>query len=620
MTIVEAFRSKRLFSKSQKALLFSRAEGRCEKCGEPLGDNWEADHITRFSDGGYTLLSNAQALCKPCHNHKTMLENQLDRSLRPTLNNKTPRKWQAEALKAVEIVRQKGDTSHFCIDATPGAGKSLFLQLVTRHLLESGLIDSVLVLVPTDELRRSAKTSFKESIGVKLIASSGHELTADIAQHFRQRDAAIADGAIGQIMTYAQSTNEELFNEALNDWSQGKRMLLIADEVHHAAEKANSKWGKALQTALFACEYALLLTGTLFRSDMQKIPGVEYLAEGDKELFAKPHFRLTLKTATEEKYVSTVNFVLRDCDVKFNDVVVNEDGDTVNTVIQKCLSDVPEGKESDQLYNLALDPYQPAIKLMLAEAHKNVMYKRKRHIDKYGENYKEPAPAGLVVCRDQAMADITAVVLQEITGKFPLVVHGKAGKNMIQRIAKFRTLEEHEWCVSVGMISEGVDIQRIKTIVYLTNKKTELIFSQIVGRAQRVRYDKDGNIIEEMATVIMPYHPSLDQYAHEFMTQQGVSAFNIAEEDELAKPRAKNQSTDEALKKILEDIKEEKRELEKQRYRELIEATGGQEINYLNGERVASEAHIQLLVDFGLPLDQAQRAHIEASKLGLLIV
>jgi superfamily II DNA or RNA helicase len=620
MTIVEAFRSKRLFSKSQKALLYVRAEGRCEKCRVPLGDTWEADHIIRFSDGGYTLLSNAQALCSPCHNQKTMLENQLDRSLRPTLNKKSPRKWQADALKAVEAARQLGETNHFCVDATPGAGKSLFLQLVARHLLESGLVDSVLVLVPTDELRRSAKTTFQESIGVKLIASSGHELAADIAQHYRQRDAAIADGAIGQIMTYSQSTNEELFNEALHDWSTNKRMLLIADEVHHAAEKADSKWGKALQTALYTCEYALLLTGTLFRSDMAKIPGVSYLPQGDQALLANPHYRLTLAQATQDNYVSTVNFVLRDAEVTFNNVCVNKEGETVNEVIKRALTDVPDGKEADQLYGLSLDPFQPAMKLLLTEAHNNVLYKRKRHFDRYQEGYKEPAPAGLVVCRDQAMADATAVVLQEITGKLPLVVHGNAGKNMVKRIAKFRKVEEHEWCVSVGMISEGVDIQRIKTIVFMTNKKTPLIFSQIVGRAQRVRYDNGGNLIEEMATVFMPYHPELDKYAHEFMTEQGISAFEIEEEEALKVAPTEGKSTDEALKLMLEKLKEDQKKEEQKRYRELIEAIGGQEINYLNGERVANSEFLQILLDLGTPLEKAQIALIEASKRGLLTV
>ena len=593
--------------------------GMCEKCGADLGDDWEADHITRFSDGGYTVLANAQALCKPCHNNKTMYENKLDRAFRPTLTNKTPRKWQIEALKAVEQQRLDGRTNHFCVDATPGAGKSLFLQLVARYFIEADLVDSVLVLVPTDELRRAAKQTFLDDVGIKLIASSGHELQKDLIQHLRQKETAISEGAIGQVMTYAQSTNEDLFNEALNDWSNGKRLLLIADEVHHAADHGDSKWGKTLQTALYAADYALLLTGTLFRTDLHKIPGVDYLQQGDQQLLAQPHFKLTLKEATKEKYISTVNFVLRDCDIKFNSIVVNADGETVNEVLTRALSDLPAGKEADQLYSMALDPTQPAVKLLLAEAHRNLMYKRERHEKAYGEGSSVLPPAGLVVCKDKDSADLTAAVLQEISGKVPMIIHGSAGKNMKQRIHKFRT-SDAEWCVSVGMISEGVDVPRVKTLVYLTNKKTDLVFAQIVGRAQRVRYDNLGKQIEEMATVVMPFHPELERYANDFMNQQGVTAFEFDEEEMIKKPRDKNADTDELVKALLDEIKEENEKAAAKRYKELIEATGGKEINILNGERVASEAHIQILLDLGVPLDKAQLAHIEASKRGLLAV
>ena len=352
---------------------------------------------------------------------------------------------------------------------------------------------------------------------------------------------------------------------------------------------------------------------------MQKIPGVNYLSVGDQELLADPHFRLTLKEATEEKYVTTVNFCLRDCEVQINEMTTDEDGNTTTQLITRALADLPPGKEVDTLYGMALDPHQPAVKLLLAEAHKNLLYKRQRHIETYGDA-KPEAPAGLVVCRNQSMADATALVLQEISGKMPVIVHGKAGKDMKKRIAKFRASDD-EWCVSVGMISEGVDIPRIKTIAYLTNKKTDLIFAQIVGRAQRVRYTPDGKQVEELATVLLPYHPELDRYAHDFMAQQGVHAFENPEEEELLKKtRDKNKSVDEELREVLEAIKEANEKAEKKRWQELVSARGLEEINYLNGVRVASSQALQIFLDLGCSLDQAQEALIELSRRHLLVV
>jgi hypothetical protein len=41
------------------------------------------------------------------------------------------------------------------------------------------------------------------------------------------------------------------------------------------------------------------------------------------------------------------------------------------------------------------------------------------------------------------------------------------------------------WIVAVNMISEGVDITRLRAVVYLTNRLTLLAFRQIVGRVVR---------------------------------------------------------------------------------------------------------------------------------------
>jgi superfamily II DNA or RNA helicase len=41
------------------------------------------------------------------------------------------------------------------------------------------------------------------------------------------------------------------------------------------------------------------------------------------------------------------------------------------------------------------------------------------------------------------------------------------------------------WIVAVNMISEGVDIRRLRAVVYLTNRMTLLSFRQIVGRVVR---------------------------------------------------------------------------------------------------------------------------------------
>ena len=58
---------RRFFSRRQKRHLYVSADGRCRKCGRPLGERWHAHHEVRFADGGVTEITNAVALCERCH-------------------------------------------------------------------------------------------------------------------------------------------------------------------------------------------------------------------------------------------------------------------------------------------------------------------------------------------------------------------------------------------------------------------------------------------------------------------------------------------------------------------------------------------------------------------------
>lgn len=55
---------------------FTRAKGRCEKCGTPLsfqsrgvesGYGWEAHHVISLASNGSNSLSNCKILCVNCH-------------------------------------------------------------------------------------------------------------------------------------------------------------------------------------------------------------------------------------------------------------------------------------------------------------------------------------------------------------------------------------------------------------------------------------------------------------------------------------------------------------------------------------------------------------------------
>jgi superfamily II DNA or RNA helicase len=76
------------------------------------------------------------------------------------------------------------------------------------------------------------------------------------------------------------------------------------------------------------------------------------------------------------------------------------------------------------------------------------------------------------------------------------------------RIAAFGTSKE-PWLVSVLMVSEGVDIPRLRVGVYATPARTELFFRQVIGRFIR-RTPGRG---EQMSWVFLASDPRLKELA-----------------------------------------------------------------------------------------------------------
>lgn len=64
------------------------------------------------------------------------------------------------------------------------------------------------------------------------------------------------------------------------------------------------------------------------------------------------------------------------------------------------------------------------------------------------------------------------------------------------------------WIISVGMVSEGTNIPRLRVCCHLTRVKTELHFRQVLGRILRM----DGVHTGE-SYLFIPAEPSLAEYA-----------------------------------------------------------------------------------------------------------
>jgi superfamily II DNA or RNA helicase len=259
--------------------------------------------------------------------------------------------------------------------------------------------------------------------------------------------------------------------------------LLIADEPHHMGEQA--AWGRTATDAFAGAARRLLLSGTPFRSDNTAIPWVAY----DDEGISRADFAYSYTQALEDRVCRPVTFCAYDGDMEWMSDGRRRHAD---------FSVVLPAAEAARRLRTALDPDGDWIAEVLRDADRQLAQVRATDA---------PNAGGLVIAADKEHAERLADRLEQVTGSRPPVVTSDDPKASA-RIAAFATSRE-PWLVSVLMVSEGVDIPRLRVGVYATPARTELFFRQVIGRFIR-RTPGRG---EQMSWVFLPSDPKLKALA-----------------------------------------------------------------------------------------------------------
>ena len=118
-----------------------------------------------------------------------------------------------------------------------------------------------------------------------------------------------------------------------------------------------------------------------------------------------------------------------------------------------------------------------------------------------------PDAGALVITPSIQMAEYISKLIEIIDDEKPIIVHSDI-PNADQRIKAFRE-SQRKWLVSVAMVSEGVDIPRLRVLAYLPNALTELAFRQAVGRIVRSRGIND----QSCGHIVLPQLDIFNLYA-----------------------------------------------------------------------------------------------------------
>jgi len=353
----------------------------------------------------------------------------------------------------------------FLISAAPGAGKTRPALELARRELAAGAINAVVVACPTVPLTRQWARA-ADQLGIDLAPDAGSPRPPE--------------GFHGVSVTYARIA------KAPRRWARvaGRRTLVIADEAHHLGE--DLAWGEGFTVAFGGAARWLLLSGTPFRSDAAPIPGVRY----DREGVAEPDVSYAYADAVLDGVCRPVCFVAYDGTLSWRS---GED------VIESSFETVLSSREASRRYRTAISTELPdGLPRILREADAKLRTVRSEgHAD----------AGGLVVAADSSHARRIAALLREATGRVPIVVL-HAEPRAAEKLAAFTDARD-AWIVAVNMVSEGVDIPRLRVGVYATAAKTPLVFRQIVGRFVRTIAERSV----QPSWLYVPADPVLREHA-----------------------------------------------------------------------------------------------------------
>ncbi len=357
----------------------------------------------------------------------------------------------------------------FLASATPAAGKTTFGLHIAHRMLRAGFVSRVVVAGPTTHICRQW-------------AADAARYGIDLEPNRPNSDGAESVDFHGVAVTYQTiAAGPDTHRQA----AARRPTLLIADEPHHMGDQA--AWGLQTRKAFDGARFRLLLSGTPFRSDNSAIPWVTY----DENGLSQADYVYGYPQALVDRVCRPITFLPYDGEMEWL-----SDGRLRSADFDLVLP----AAEAARRLRTALNPEGEWMGEVLRDGDARLSEVRADgHLD----------AGGLVIASDQDHAREIAARLGAISGEQPeLVMSDEPGAS--RRIADFAS-SKRRWLVSVLMVSEGVDIPRLRVGVYATAARTELFFRQVVGRFIRATPGPR----RQMSYLLMPADQRLKALAHE---------------------------------------------------------------------------------------------------------
>lgn len=392
------------------------------------------------------------------------------------------REYQIKAIKAAEKAVINGQREVLIAMAT-GTGKTRTVLGMIYRFLKTNRFKRILFLVDRTSLGDQASDVFKE---VKL----EELMTLDEIYNIKGLDEKTVDKETRiQVATVQSMVKRILYNEgdvmpAVTDFD-----LVIVDEAHRGY-LLDKEMGDTEILYRDQRDYQSKYRNVIEYFDAVKIALTATPALQTTEIFGQPVFKYTYREAVIEGYLVDHD-APHHLETKLSTGGIHyKSGDTV-TIYDPVTGEITNSELLDDELDFEIENFNRQV--ITENFNRTVLAEIARDIDP--ENPEEQGKT-LIYAVDDQHADMIVSILKEIyseTGvdndaimKITGSIGGGNPKKVAEVIKRFKNERFPSIAVTVDLLTTGIDVPEITTLVFMRRIKSRILFEQMLGRATRL--------------------------------------------------------------------------------------------------------------------------------------
>lgn len=389
------------------------------------------------------------------------------------------RDYQIRAIEAAEKAVIEGKQSALLSMAT-GTGKTRTVLGMIYRFLKTNRFKRILFLVDRSALGEQAQDVFKE---VKLEELMTLDKIYDI-KNLEDRDfekSTKIHVATVQSMVKRIMYNEDTTMPAVSDYD-----LIVIDEAHRGYT-LDKEMDDGEELYRNQDDFISKYRSVIEYFDAVKIALTATPALHTSEIFGKSVFNYTYREAVIEGYL-TDHDVPHKYKTDLSENGINyEQGETV-AIYDPITGEIVNSDELEDELKFDIDKFNRQV--ITKSFNETVLEEISRELDPEGDGKT------LIYAVDDTHADMIVDILKNIyepmgvDNEAIMKITGSVGggnkKKVLEAIKKFKNEQYPNIVVTVDLLTTGIDVPEITSLVFMRRVKSRILFEQMLGRATRL--------------------------------------------------------------------------------------------------------------------------------------